>query len=178
MFSTMVAVAEGLIDEVLEGVTQDNTMSDSSTSSNEDSEHEIEAGTQSQISSPIKTWELQHYVQLAKTTRAKSALVQRILRTVSYVFTDHYANVVGLVLHYTEWGDDDTVHDIISLHRKCILLLIRIWEKDFGSNIEISVQHVPHKKKTLQEKNTSLLLDSTRSASCPSYRKEPGANGW
>ena len=142
----MCANKDGIIDEVLEGETQDDTMSDSSTSSNEDSEHEIEAGTQPQSSSPITTWDLQHYIQLAKTTRAKSALVQRILRTVSYVFTDHYANVVGLVLHYTDSRDDHTVHDIISLHRKCILLLIRIWEKDFGSNIEVSVQHVPHNK--------------------------------
>ena len=177
MFSTMVAVAEGIIDDVVEGKAQDNAMSDSSTSSNEDSDHEVEVGTRPQLSSPIPTWELRQYIQLAKTRRAKAALIERILSTVSYVFTDHCANVVGLVLHYTEWGDDDTRQDIISFHRKCILLLIRIWERDFGSNIEISVQHVPHKKKTLQEKNTSLLLDYARSTSSPSYRKEPRKNG-
>ena len=95
----------------------------------------------------IQNVDVTRITQLAQTTRPDPVFVERILRTVSNVFTDHSANVVGLVLQCTVPGGEHTVDAICALHRMCVLIQLFVWGKYFVRSMELVVQHVPHKKK-------------------------------
>ena len=116
MFGTMVAMAERLIEKILEGATVDKTAFASGTSSTEKKD------LKRQVSSSYASWTLQVYTQLARTQRADPDLVGRILGTVSYVFTNHTAIIVSLALHRTNSQDEHRFNAIITLHRTCALM--------------------------------------------------------
>ena len=124
MFRTIVAVAEGLIEEVIEGQMKVNA---SETSSSEDDA--VETKTENELVASVveKGWSLKEYIHIAKRTAIDGAWIGRIQRTVSYVFTDQHANIVSLILHSTEYDDQESVEEIVSLQRWCFVMLLRLW---------------------------------------------------
>ena len=146
MFGAMVAMAEGLIEEILEGSTVNKTAFDSDTSSSEKED------LKRQAASSYKFWKLDEYIQDEQTHQTNSRLIAHFLGTVSYVFTNHSANVVGLILHRNESQDTRIVDAIIKLHRTCMLLFLILWGKKLRPNTNFIVQHVPHKRKMLQDR--------------------------
>ena len=150
MCRTMTTVADELINEVLKDFTNKTPMYESNTSSHEDNELESDSETPRRKFSASKTWKLHDYTQLARRNQADSALIGRLLRTASYVFTIHSANIGALLLHCTDPSDEQTVTSIVTFHRMCVLIFLRLWAEDIDQNKSFLVQHVPHKTRKLQ----------------------------
>ena len=150
IFRTMTTVADELINEVLKNFTNKTPMCESNTSSHEDNELESDSETPRRKFSASKTWKLHDYTQLARRNQADSALIGRLLRTASYVFTNHSANIVALLLHCTDPSDEQTVTSIVTFHRMCVLIFLRLWAEDIDQIKSFMVHHVPHKTRKLQ----------------------------
>ena len=125
-------------------------MCESNTSPHEDNELESNSETPRRKFSASKTWKLHDYTQLARRNQADSTLISRLLRTASYVFTNHSANIVALLLHCTDPSDEQTVTSIVTFHRMCVLIFLRLWAEDIDQDKSFLVHHVPHKTRKLQ----------------------------
>ena len=146
----MTTVADELITEVLKDVTNKTPMNESDTSGYEEKEPETDSEPPRRQYSATKTWKLHNYIQLARRIQADSSLIGRLLCTTSYVYTNHSADIIALVLHCTDPCDEQTAKSIVTFHRMCILIFLRLWAEDEDQNKSFLVHHVPHKTRKLQ----------------------------
>jgi hypothetical protein len=162
MFEVMLAVVDGLIDERVEeerkgvgGVEDDDNDHKSDVSQADWTVDEAmvpqEDADNVEVSCRVQHWSMSDYLPIVQANLRCLRMVPHLLRTVSYVFSEHGAQVVPMILHRTASESVDIHEDIVNFQRLLLYVLGNVYSKALADDKEIGILHVPHKRRVVQE---------------------------